>query len=247
MGIRKLEMVAVAALTGVFLVCGVTYMDEVRGVTERIYEEITLEMQNVMETKETKVVNHKLAVPAILQKPALPTGCEVTALATVLKYLGFGVDKVTLVENYLPMGEIGETNPNDAFIGTPYEESSYGCYAPVIVETANKYLKDEKSELEAENITGREFASLYNEIEEGNPVIVWTTMYLKPSYEGTTWTIDGDKFTWTAREHCMVLTGYDEDMGVVYVADPLTGNTSYDSALFEERYQEMGSQAVVVR
>lgn len=38
----------------------------------------------------------------IYQEPELPTGCEVTALAMILNYYDFDVDKVTLATEYLP-------------------------------------------------------------------------------------------------------------------------------------------------
>lgn len=97
------------------------------------------------------------------------------------------------------------------------------------------------------NLTGCRFEDLYKGIDEGYLVIVWTTMYLKPSYESTTWKMDGQEFTWIAREHCMVLTGYDKSKGIVYVEDPLVGNTSYDSKLFSQRYEEMLCQAVTIK
>ena len=82
---------------------------------------------------ETNITNRQLNVDCILQNPELPTGCEVTALAIVLNYYGYGVDKCDLSDYYLDKGYIGETNPNDAFLGEPRYDYSYGCYAPVIV------------------------------------------------------------------------------------------------------------------
>jgi hypothetical protein len=89
----------------------------------------------------------------ILQKPELPTGCEATALAIVLNYLGFSADKCDIVDNYLP-----KTNSmcslNNFFIGNPYSKSGLGCYAPVIVKTADSYLSRAGSQYRAQLLTG---------------------------------------------------------------------------------------------
>ena len=39
---------------------------------------------------------------------------------------------------------------------------------------------------------------------------------MEPSRDGTSWMLEetGEPFTWTAGEHCLVLTGYDCTVGV---------------------------------
>lgn len=72
----------------------------------------------------------------MLQNPELPTGCEITALTTVLNYLGYDVDKLTLADNFLDKGRVGETSPYKAFVGNPRDEDACGAFAPVIVNSA---------------------------------------------------------------------------------------------------------------
>ena len=192
---------------------------------------------------ETNITNRQLNVDCILQNPELPTGCEVTALAIVLNYYGYGVDKCDLSDYYLDKGYIGETNPNDAFLGEPRYDYSYGCYAPVIVNCANYYLEGDRDVI---NLTGTSFYDLLDYINNGIPVIVWATTNMNNSYYSTTWDLPDGEFTWKANEHCLVLTGYDYDNGLISVADPLVGNTQYDINVFADRYEQMGCQAVIV-
>jgi len=57
----------------------------------------------------------------ILQKPELPTGCEATALAIVLNFLGFDADKCEIVDHYMPK-TTKLYSMNTHFIGNPYKK-----------------------------------------------------------------------------------------------------------------------------
>lgn len=91
--------------------------------------------------------NFKLInVKNVLQKPELPTGCECVSLTILLNHLGYNVDKLTLARNYLPKMDFYWSNGiyygadfRTTFAGNPESSSSYGCYAPCIVTTANNY------------------------------------------------------------------------------------------------------------
>ena len=182
----------------------------------------------------------------IHQFPELPTGCEVTSLTIVLNYLGFRADKLDLADNYLPKGPIGSTDFRKAFVGNPRSSHAYGCYAPVIVNTANSYLKAQKSKLRAMDISGRELTSLTVYTKADIPVMVWGTINCLKPYRGVTWTVDGKKLTWTGQEHCMVLLGIQN--GRVQVADPYSGTIRlYDLTLFRDRYNSLFKQAVLIR
>ena len=122
----------------------------------------------------------------VCQYPELPTGCEVTALAIVLQYYGFSADKCDLADNYLDKGAVGTVDFHTTFVGDPKSEYSYGCYAPVIVKAANKYLDEQDTELKAYDITGTEFEELFSYTEKNIPVLVWCTIDLKPGHYTTT-------------------------------------------------------------
>jgi uncharacterized protein YvpB len=228
-----------------------SYVD-INTISTEIDDEVETKIFNdeevTEEVEEEEIPNSfSLDVENIMQNPELPTGCEITSLTIVLNYLGYNVDKCYLADNYLTKGEIGTVTPYQAFLGNPRSSSSYGCYSPVIVKAANSYLSDVESNLEAYDYVGTEFEDLYKEIYEGRPIIVWATINLIDPYYTTKWVIDGEEFQWKANEHCLVLYGYDVDNNLVYIADPLVGNVTYDLDVFKDRYEKMYYQAVVIK
>jgi uncharacterized protein YvpB len=197
------------------------------------------------EIDTSKYIELRLDVDNVEQNPELPTGCEVTALTTVLNYLNYDVDKLILADLFLPKGEIGQTHPDEAFIGNPRDKNSYGANAPVIVNTANDYLERMDSKHKAYNVSNTEFSELTKYLYDGYPVIVWGTINMKPSYPSTKWNLDSGEYQWYSRFHCMVLVGFTEDKYII--ADPLNkGLTYYDKDLVETRYNELNKQAVVI-
>lgn len=197
---------------------------------------------------EEKTKQELLYVEPISQLPELPTGCEVTSLTMALNYEGFDVEKEDLADNYLIKGRAGVNSYEEAFLGNPRDENSYGCFAPVIVKTANKYLKQQNSDMQAYDLTGTDFADLYDEIRSGYPVLVWGSMQIGVDIEYTeTWNIDGKVIRWPGNEHCMVLIGFDEYSDTVTVCDPLRETEVYDRVAFEEHYNQMQKMAVVIK
>ena len=181
----------------------------------------------------------------ICQYPELPTGCEITSLAMVLNYHGISADKCDLADHYLDKGEVGTVDFRKAFEGDPRDDSSYGCYAPVIVNTANKYLEAAQSELRAADISGGQLEELFPYIDAGVPVIIWGTLDCAEGYYSVTWNVDGTDMSWYTPEHCRVLVGYED--GQVWTADPVYGDVrAYDLHVFESRYEDLGRQAVVI-
>lgn len=184
--------------------------------------------------------------PCICQHPELPTGCEITSLTMVLKYYGYPADKLDLADHYLDKGTIGRVSFWEYFLGNPRSNSSYGCYAPVIVKAANKYLRSRNSALRAHCLSGKTLESLASYTNAGIPVIIWSTIDCRPGYYTTTWVIKGQKLTWYAPEHCMVLVGFSG--GKVLIADPIYGKVmAYDKEKFRKGYKGLYSQTVVLR
>ncbi len=193
-----------------------------------------------------------IAVKCILQNsdPAMPTGCEATALTIAMNYYGFDVDKYDMAMNYMPRMTFTGSYGADfqyVFPGTPTLSSGYGCYAPAIVSTANAYFTAHKNASYAENISGTRFTDFYKYVAEGTPVIIWGTMSMKVPTTGSTWTTpEGKRVTWIRSEHCLVLIGYDKNANTVLISDPLRGNVTYDASVVEARYNTMGKNAVIL-
>ena len=194
-----------------------------------------------------------ISVPYISQAGGYPTGCEIVSASMLLQYYEYNVSVDEFIDNYLENsfleevnGDLYGPNPNEVFVGDPRSVYSYGCYAPVIVNSLNKILDGEHL---AKNTTGSEFNELIeNYIDREIPVLVWTSINLLPTSAGTQWYIreSGDKFQWINNEHCMVLVGYDEDK--YYFNDPYDDNgvVGHDKELVEERFKELGKQSVAI-
>ena len=196
----------------------------------------------------------KLDVNCIRQNPELPTGCEVTSLTMLLNHYGFGVSKLQLADimpkfNFYYIGsELYGADFMTTFPGNPASGSGYGCYTPCMVTTAEKYFNlIGNDEYYLENLTGTDFDRLLSYVAADKPVLIWATISMIEPYYTTTWTTpEGNRVTWYANEHCLLLTGYDKNTGTVYVNDPLKGKTSYAMSVFKLRYNQMGRYAAVL-
>ncbi len=205
-------------------------------------------------------------VPHITQVGIFPTGCEIVSTTMLLNHYGYNTTVEYLIDNYLPMESIYVNNdgyyegpdPESCFLGSPYSYSSFGCYAPVIEYTLNDYLSEEGNKHISQDVTEKTLDELVAEyIVNDIPVVIWSTMYMADPFNTTSWTVsgardyssyeDGDTFTWLANEHCIVLVGYDENY--YYYNDPMYsyGYIKADKSLFETRYEQLGSQAVVLK
>ena len=139
-------------------------------------------------------------------------------------------------------GQLFNLSPWEAFIGLPWLDGGYGCYAPVIRSAMQQALPD----WVVEDVTGQPLEQLCTDyIEKGTPVLVWATMNMVASAGGDIWQTPNGLFEWIANEHCMVLVG--ADSSGYFFNDPITGwCMKWEKALVEQRYAELGMQAVVV-
>ena len=204
---------------------------------------------------EVSAFEYKIEVPHISQVGILPNCCEAVSAAMLLHHNGYEVDPVAFVDNYLEKGEVYikwgcryGPDPKEAYAGDPKsEKGGWGCFAPVIAKAMNKYLDGEKL---AKNLSGSSLEQLVQQyIVNDIPVAIWVTqgmeeidkLYQWQSYDKS------ETFIYPVREHCMVLTGFDENY--YYFNDPLseTGNqVRYEKSIVNACYNSMGKQAVAV-
>ena len=187
--------------------------------------------------------------PMIKQLPELPTGCEVTSLAMALNFYDLNIKHTSLADSFLEKGAYRESDYRKVFVGDPRVYRSYGCYAEVIVNTAEKFLKTVPDRsFKVYDLTGCEPDRLYSYIDMGYPVIVRATSKRMPTTKRATWTdrSTGKTIKWIGNEHCLLLTGYDTENNLVFVNDPQAGTGTYKLDLFEERFFDLGKQAVVI-
>ena len=190
-----------------------------------------------------------LKVKSVLQLPSLPTGCEVTSLTMAINDMGISVSKETLADYYLEKDLAWTVSFRRKFAGDPRSKNSYGCYSPVIVNCANSFLSGVKGRsFEVKNLDGSSLDDLLHYVDMGIPVIAWVTIDMAEPYYTRSWTDlqTGEKVTWLAEEHCVLITGYNNEQGTIIVNDPLKGPTAYKRDVFEKRYIQLGKQAVVV-
>lgn len=192
-----------------------------------------------------------LDVPYISQQD-YPTGCESISAVMLLRYWGVDISVDEFIDGYLECGETRWENsqligpsPYDKFVGNPRESSGYGCYAPVIEKAYRNLLTNHQ----IQTLSGgdlEEVAIRY--LDREIPVLIWATIDLENAYPTDEWIneANGSTVQWLANEHCMVLVGYDNDM--YYCNDPYNDNgvQGYPRTLLEDRFRQMGRQALVI-
>ena len=97
---------------------------------------------------KTESAAHIIEVPYIDQSVSYPTGCESVSTVMLLQFLGLQITVDDFIETCLEQremeerdGELYGPDPRQCFCGSPYDENSYGCYAPVICRALEKALK----------------------------------------------------------------------------------------------------------
>ena len=184
-----------------------------------------------------------ISVPYIDQSVKYPTGCESVSTVMLLQFLGVSITVDEFIENDLKKeafetrnGELFGPDPRECFVGSPYDDESFGCYAPVIKESLEHVLGEEYRVL---NKTGTDTKELIRDyIDRGMPVIYWACINMREPIVGPEWKLKktGETFTWISNEHCMLLVGYDEENYYF----------NYPKAVVEKRYAAQHMQAVVV-
>lgn len=193
----------------------------------------------------------------------LKAGCETYAATMLLQILGFNVDEFTIADNYLDIHYIsfgeGDTkygpDMHSAFAGSPY--AGWGVYAPSMAKSMTNYLKDQKSKMKAYAYKDIPLETLIKDYTvKGVPVMIWATTDMEEPYVFDSWIVDyvdenaeaklGDTVDWYMHEHCLVLIGYDKEK--YYFADSTHGNiSSFEKSLVQKRYEQMGTQCIVVK
>ena len=199
-----------------------------------------------------------LDAPFIDQRDKYPTGCESVTAVMALQYAGVEVSVEEFIAGSLPQGSAPYTDasgrlvgasPWEEFLGSPYSESGWGCYAPVIAGALEQLLQDRDiKDLSVKELEGQSLESLCRAyVDRGVPVMLWATIDMEQPVESTQFILEntGEPFTWIYPLHCLLLTG--EDGESYYFNDPLAGkNVPYPKGQVKTAYQGVGMQAVVL-
>lgn len=158
-----------------------------------------------------KVVNN---VPYISQLYPVyaPNGCEPTSMLMGLK--GKGYTDIGLRE-YLDKMPKSKSNPKYGYVGVPYNVEA-GRFQTIDPEPLARYGRQYGNVV---NIQGAPIEDVIKEIQNGNTVVLYATLYWnKPYYK--TLTVDGKPMRRIWNNHVILLTGYDPVKKSFYIADP---------------------------
>lgn len=196
----------------------------------------------------------KIDVPYIDQSGRYPTGCESVSTVMLLRYLGCNISVDEFIEKYLDCrefeqrsGQLYGPDPKKHFCGSPYDETAFGCYAPVIVGSLRKILGDSYEVVDETGASVEDLCERY--ISNGMPVVFWACINMREPIMGPEWKLldTEEVFTWISNEHCMLLVGFDEEG--YYFNDPYENNgvIRYPKDIVEDRHRAQHMQAVGVK
>lgn len=182
-----------------------------------------------------------------------PTGCEAVTAVMALQTAGVEISVEEFFE-VLPQEELYEKDgktygpdPRQVFVGSPTSESGYGCFAPVIQKTVEDILVGNREGITVQDLTGTSLEELKNQLDQGNPVILWASRGMGAITYQDSWQVEGRSmpYFWPRGEHCLLLIGYRGDY--LFFNDPIDGeNVAYQMDQVEDPYEELGRQSLVI-
>ena len=211
--------------------------------------------------KEGKVTGVTMPVPLVNQKPNYPTGCEAASATMLLKFYGYDISLRQMV-NTIPRENLRTVNGRrygpritEKFVGDPRsgytnQNPGYGAFAPVVTKSINNVIQNQHGKHKAVNKTGASFSELLGFLEEGKPVIVWSTYNMQTPKTVNSWYIatsaGPEYFSYPRGTHVCVLRGYDSKY--IYLADPYGAtNKKFTRSAFNDKYKLLGRQAVLMQ
>lgn len=192
-----------------------------------------------------------IATPYINQTPKYPTGCESVSAVMLLQYLGYSITPEEFIDIYLEKKEFEKKegilygpDPNKYFCGSPYDENSFGCYAPVLKRAIEKVVKEDYLVIDETDTDLEELKREY--LDQGMPVIFWACIKMREPIVGPSWLLfeTEEEFTWISNEHCMLLVGYDNEGYYFQDPDENRGLMRYEKKLVENRHKAQYNMAI---
>ena len=174
--------------------------------------------------REPYVVNYQKD----MQLPELPTGCEATALSTLMRMHGVEASKID-VANAMPKSDRDYVR---AFLGDPERSDGWCCMAPCSAATAALFLPPVLAAVDA---TGTPLDLV------PTPFCAWVSIDLE-ALVPTGKELEGYKLF--QNPHCVTVTKVTDTE--VECIDPLRGMTVYERPRFEGVFVSAGSQSVYI-
>ncbi len=199
-----------------------------------------------------------MGVPFVSQLPLYPTGCEAASCASLLRYYGYSitldqmVDAIPRMSIYVKDGKRWGPDINEYFVGNPRggytsADPGYGAFSPCVTKSLQRAIDERGGKHKAVMLTGCSFSELLSEISQGRPAIVWATYMMQIPKTVNSWYIigTGKYFEYPRGTHVMVVNGYSD--GRIYIVDPYKGQVDFSISIFEDRWELLGRQAIVIR
>lgn len=105
-----------------------------------------------------------LDVPALAQRPLLPTGCELVSATMLLQYLNVPVTMEEVAQNIPYAG-----TPEEGYVGDPYGTGGYTIWPEPLASALSAYYPGLVGR------SGDNLESLRQSLAEGMPVVVWVS------------------------------------------------------------------------
>lgn len=134
-----------------------------------------------------------LDVPLILQRPTLPTGCEIVSTTMMVEYNNIDINAVDLARE-IPYDN---NDPSIGYVGNPFTTGGWTIYPEALITAVKKYLPT------AQVMNEKDISQIKEQLTQEKPVVVWIS-----SMHGFT-------------IHSVIITGYDQ-FGLFY-NDPWSG------------------------
>lgn len=194
----------------------------------------SLDVEAVAGTAQLDVSEPYLVTDDDVRMPELPTGCEATSAATLLRMHGIDVSK-TDVADAMSKGD----NFVYEFWGDPYSEDGLAILSPGLGDVMSAFLPEY---MRAVRRSGPESAPVS---EEDLPCICYVTSGCEdPVPSGYSLEADGVEYPLLRNSCTVVVTAVDE--GKVTVVDPETGLTEYPRDVFDRAWEANTRQVVSV-
>lgn len=173
-------------------------------------------------------------------------GGELPSICALLNHHGIDITPSKFFE-YVPTASVN--TPAKDVLWQTWDVTRASCYAPVIEIALQGVWVDYHIDNKAVTLSlDNSLDYLLTEyVSNDVPVMVWATAKLmEPKFE-TAYIGDGvvGTYEYTHDSHCYVITGYDEKTIEAY--EPRSGKIEkYDRELFEQRYNDMFKQAIII-
>jgi uncharacterized protein YvpB len=106
-----------------------------------------------------------LDVPLVLQRPTLPTGCEIVSTTMMMAYNNIDITAVELAR-IIPYDD---NNPSIGYVGNPFTTGGWTIYPEALITTVNNYLP------RVQVMIGGDISQIKDQLIQDKPVVVWVS------------------------------------------------------------------------